>query len=269
MNRRQLIASVGGAVLIWPRAGSAQAPEDRARVLVDRILRMQAEAIAEKVDHFIKEVEGHLSWATGPVSGGGLELRRLDFLRLLRQVPEITEVSYIDANGREQIKTSRLAMDPLTSGADFGQDPKFTQARANKRYVSPVYFRKESEPYITLAIAAARGDVTIAEVNLKVIQDMVAATRVGDHGVAFVVDTRGRVIAHSDIGMLRRDFSDLAHVQAATLAGPIPAVQTIQDINGRQVLATYAIVARPTLSVFVERPTFRVFVELPVEEATK
>jgi len=105
-----------------------------------------------------------------------------------------------------------------------------------------------------LAIASGRGDVTIAEVNL------VAATRVGDHGVAFVVDTRGRVIAHSDIGMMLRDFSDLAHVQGAHRAGSNPPVQAVRDINGRQILAIYAIVARPTLSVFVE---------LPVEDATK
>jgi two-component system NtrC family sensor kinase len=269
MRRRAFIASVGGAVLIWALAASAQSPDNRVRILVDRILRLQAEAIAEKVDHFIKEVEGHLGWAVGPMSAGSLTPRRLDFLRLLRQVQDITEVSYIDTHGREQIKASRLTMDKLASGVDFSQDPKFTQARANKRYVSPVYFRNNSEPYITLAIAGSDGSVTVAEVNLKAIQDMVAATRVGDHGVAFVVDTRGRVIAHSDIGVVQRDFSELAHVQAAQIAGSSPPVQTVQDINGRQVLAAYAIVARPTLSVFAERPTLRVFVELPVEEATK
>src|SRR5215813_11732296 len=253
MKRREFVALVGGAVLIWPFAGSAQSPD--ARVRVDRILRMQAEAIAEKVDHFIEEVEGQVGWATGFLpTGSGLEQRRLDFLRLLRQAPAITEVSYLDGDGREQIKTSRLVMDTLAVGADLSKEPKFVEAKAKRRYLSPVYFRKESEPYLTLAIAGTgrSAGVTVAELNLKVIQDMVAATKVGDHGVAFVVDTQGRVIAHSDTGMLLRDFSNLDLVQAAHRTGSIPA--------GRQVLATYAIVARPTLSVFVE---------LPVEEATK
>lgn len=260
MKRRKFISLVGGAVLIGPVAASAQAPDGRLRALHVRILRMQADAIAEKVDNLIKEIEGHLGWATGPLSTSGVELRRFDFLRMLRQVPKITEVSYIDPTGREQIKVSRLAMDKIGSETDYSQEPRFTQARANKVYVSPLYLRNVSKPYITLAIAGSDGSVTVAEVNLEVIQDIIVATRVGDHGVALVVDPRGRVIAHSDISMVQRDFSHLPHVQAAHKTGSIPPVLAVQDINSREILAAHANVARATLGVFVE---------LPIDETTR
>src|SRR5262249_61126272 len=109
MKRREFVALVGGAVLIWPFAGSAQSPDARVPVWVDRILRMQAEAIAEKVDHFIEEVEGNVGWATGFLpAGSGLEQRRLDFLRLLRSGPAITEARYFDVERRGPVKTARL-----------------------------------------------------------------------------------------------------------------------------------------------------------------
>jgi hypothetical protein len=77
-------------------------------------------------------------------------------LRLLRQVPAITELAQLDATGKERLRVSRLAMDVVGSGADLSNDPKFTEAAARKVYYGPVYFRRESEPYMTLAIAGTR-----------------------------------------------------------------------------------------------------------------
>ena len=121
------------------------------------------------------------------------------------------------------------------------------------------------EPYMTLSLAGTRRDagVSVAEVNLKLIWDIVTRMKVGEHGVAYVLDAQGRVIAHPDISLVQRDFSSLAQVQAARAAGSGPvtgAVQVARDINGREVLAAYAPVARPNLG-------WLVLVELPVEEA--
>jgi hypothetical protein len=60
-------------------------------------------------------------------------------------------------------------MDVVASGADLSNDPKFTEAAARKVYYGPVYFRRESEPYMTQAIAGTRRDagVSVAEVNLR------------------------------------------------------------------------------------------------------
>ena len=67
---------------------------------------------------------------------------------------------------------SRLAMDMVDSGTDFATEPKFTEAVARKVYYGPVYFRRESEPYMTLALAGTRRNagVSVTEVNLKLIR---------------------------------------------------------------------------------------------------
>src|SRR5262249_54774320 len=65
-----------------------------------RIQREQAEAAAAKIGQFIKEIESQLGWTTQlPWSAGSIEQRRFDALRLLRQVPAITELAQLDAIG--------------------------------------------------------------------------------------------------------------------------------------------------------------------------
>ncbi len=231
-----------------------------------RIQREQAEAAAAKIGQFIKEIESQIGWTTQlPWSAGTLEQRRFDGLRLLRQVPAITELAQLDATGHEQLRVSRLAMDVVGSQADFSKDPKFIDALAHKVYYGPVYFRRESEPYMTVALAGTRRDagVSVAEVNLKLIWDVVSQIKVGQHGQAYVVDAQGRLIAHPDISLVLRntDLSRLAQIRAARTTGAPLApdqVQEAQDLQGRRVFTAHA----P-----VDPLGWLVFVELPADEA--
>ena len=100
-----------------------------------RIQREQAEAAAAKIGQFIKEIESQVGWTTQlPWSAGTTDQRRFDGLRLLRQVPAITELAQLDSSGKEQLRVSRLAMDVVGSQTDFSQEPKFTEAVAKKVY---------------------------------------------------------------------------------------------------------------------------------------
>ena len=236
-----------------------------------RIQREQAEAAAAKISQFVKEIESQLGWTTQlPWSAGSIEQRRFDALRLLRQVPAITELAQLDASGKERLRVSRLAMDVVASGTDFSKEPKFTEAVARKVYYGPVYFRRESEPYMTLAIAGTRRDagVSVAEVNLKLIWDVVSQIKVGERGHAYVVDAQGRLIAHPDISLVLRntDMSRLAQVSAARAgaAGGVASdrVQEREDISGRKVLTAYAPVAPLGWLVFVELPATEAYAPL-------
>ena len=119
-----------------------------------QILLMQAEGIADKLAQFIKESQNQVGWTTQlPLTAGSIDQRRFDALRLLRQVPAITELSQLDAEGKEFLKVSRLAMDVVGSGTDYSKEAKFTETVAKKIYYGPVYMRRESEPYMTLGMA--------------------------------------------------------------------------------------------------------------------
>ncbi|HTB03208.1 MAG TPA: GAF domain-containing protein [Bradyrhizobium sp.] len=231
-----------------------------------RIQHEQAEAAAAKIGQFIKEIESQLGWTTQlPWSAGSIEQRRFDALRLLRQVPAITELAQVDSTGKERLRVSRLAMDVVDSGLDLSKDPKFTEAVAHKVYYGPVYFRRESEPYMTLSLAGTRKDagVSIAEVNLKLIWDVVSQIKVGEHGHAYVVGPGGRLIAHPDISLVLRntDMSKLVQVQAAqagSTSADLESLQGTKNIQGQEVL---------TASAPIAPLGWTMFVELPVEEA--
>jgi len=231
------------------------------------VQREKAIGAATRIEQFVREIERQMGWTTHPqvVTGAAaLEQRRIDDFRLLRQVPAITEISQLDARGREQLRVSRLAMDVVGSGTNFSDDPKFKEASAGRTYFSPVYFRKESEPYMTVAMpsgggaAGAPAPVTVAEVNLKFIWDVVSQIRIGKAGHAFVVDGRGQLIAHPDISLVlkKADLSGLEHVRMARAGNVTPIAH---DLQGRSVLAASAPVEPLGWFVIVEQPLAEAF----------
>jgi len=196
-----------------------------------------------------------------------MDQRRVDYLRLLRQAPAITEISYLDPAGREQLRVSRLAMDVMGGGTDVSREPRFLEPKAGRTFHGPVYFRKESEPYMTIALGGGpSAGVTVAEVNLKFIWDVVSQIKVGKAGHAYVVDSRGQLIAHPDISLVlqKTDLSALPQVQQArgARAADAEAVTIAQDRNQRPVLAAFATIAPLGWSVFVEQPLGEAFAPL-------
>jgi len=223
----------------------------------------KAIAAAGRIEQYILDIEHQLGWTALPQVGTGnpLEQRRFEYLKLLRQAQAITEVAWIDTSGREQLRVSRLAMDVAGSGADFTKDPKFVSAKAGKTWYSPVYFRKETEPYMTISRPAGGrgGGVTVAEVNLKFVWEVVSRIQIGKAGLAYVVNTDGTLIAHPDISLVlkKTDLSSLPQV-AGTIREKDEVTSLARNLEDKDVLTAHASI--PTLD-------WTVFVELPLAEA--
>jgi signal transduction histidine kinase len=233
--------------------------------------REKAAGAAARIEAFVREIEQQMGWVIqpqlGPEGPGAVEQRRLDYLRLQKQVHAITELQYLDDSGREQLRVSRLAMDIVASGTDFSTDPRFLEPKSGRTFYGPVYFRKESEPYMTLALAGVgrRAGVTVAEVNLKFIWDVVSQIRIGKAGLAYVVDRGGALIAHPDISLVlqKTDLSGLPQVRAALAAAapgrPADPVTTARDARGQPILTASAPVAPVGWSIIVEQPKEEAF----------
>ena len=189
----------------------------------------------------------------------------------MRNVPAITEVRHLDLAGKEQLRTSRLALDAVASGQDYADSPEFLEAKSKKTYISPVYFRDESEPFITMAVAPdeTAAEVTAAEVNIRAIWDVVARIGTGRDGNAYVVDSNDQLIAHPDLRLVlaKRDLSDAPQVKAARAPRAAGAQDeqrfTIAEgLQGGQALAVHAAIPALGWLVFIERPVEDTFAPL-------
>ena len=248
-----------------------------------RVERAKAVAAAAGIEQLLTEIEQQVRETTRTASddpdasqvGQGrlgfrqglgaamAEQRELDFLRVLRNVPAVSELRHLDLAGKEQLRVSRLDPDVAGSQEDFSKSPKFLEAKGGKTYWSPVYLKNEAEPFVTLGVPVGKYavEVTTAEVSLGPVIKLVTQIDVGPGGYAYVVDSRNRLVAHPDRGMLRefRDLSGLSQVKAARMERPAPgdaghAAVVADGLSGGRVLAAHAAIPPLGWFVFVERP---------------
>jgi len=227
----------------------------------------KAVAAASRIEQYILQISQQLSYAAlAHLDAADIDARRVELLKLLRQAPEVTDITQLDAAGVEVISVSRLGVDVVASAKERSGEPAFLNAKRGMPWYGPVYFRKETEPYMTIATRSGdKGPATVAEVNLKFIWDVVSRIKIGDRGKAYVVDAGGYLVADPDIGLVLRKTSvaELEHVKAAALIPTLsePALAS-KDVSGTRVLASVAPIEPLGWKVFVEQPVSEVYARL-------
>ena len=224
---------------------------------------VEARAAAARIRDYLRSLETEVREMTD-LPWGTLDprLRLEEFRRQLKLVPAIAELRSVDSNAREQLHVSRVEPDEIASGKPVENRPAFIAARRDGVHYGGTYFKDGSEPYITIAVRDDGTDdrVTMAEVNLKFVGELIREIRFGAHGRAFVIDRENHLVAHPDIRhVLRKTVVTgfAPEVEPGAIAHPVS--QTLDDFDNVRVLATYAPVGVAGWWVFVEQPTDEAF----------
>src|SRR5262245_56248352 len=230
---------------------------------IEALQREMAQGAAFKIQQFVRDIEKTLRASTQAqeiIASGLTETYRFELIKLLKVAPAITEAVALDANGRERLKVSRVRMLLPEDLRDRSMAEAYMGAQGGRSYFGQVYFVRESEPYMTVAVPIERfaGDilgVLIAEVNLKYIWEVVSRIKVGQAGYIYVVSRDGDLIAHPDISLVlqKRRVKDLPQVQAA-LAGGAELSVAQPNLSGQKVFAASAPIPDLGWAVLVERP---------------
>ena len=271
----------------------------------DAILRAQQEtarAAADNIQNIVSQAEVRLrttiqqadphtvpEYVASDLSGS----ERLDDYRaILLRVPALTEVSYLDPSGRQQLRLSRLTQHIAVANTDYAGDPRFRVPKSAKTYYGPTHRRDpcgrlaaaasdapvltcqnelpQPELEMTLALPFEPGvqyvgdtpervgGVTVAEVNLSPVQDLITQIKPGARAYAYIVDSKGNLVTGPSDSTLftQANLSSLEQVHRAltqTASAPQGSV-TASNARGTSVFSAYHSITPTGWVLFVEQP---------------
>jgi signal transduction histidine kinase len=250
----------------------------RYRESAEDLVRLQQEitsGVASKIEQFVQEIERTARGAakSREITEKGLSPEyRFELRRLLAIAPAITEAVAIDSDGISRVAVSRLTriLDQKIDSAlpALHLAPALQLAKEGKSYFGPVYFHRDSEPYVTIAVPIERYvgraiGILQVQVNLKYVWDLVSKLRVGTEGYAYAVARNGDLIAHPEISLVLQRLN-VAHLdqvrsafQARTDASPTWTVA--KNLHARRVFSSWSPIPVLDGAVFVEQPVEEVY----------
>jgi class 3 adenylate cyclase/HAMP domain-containing protein len=239
------VLAINGAIEVWITYRSIKSS-------LNDGMSEKAEATAKRIQQSLSDLDRQISWVTR-ASSDTRDKRRDDYGQLLRQVPQVSQLSLLNAQGREQLRMTRQTV-TLDSNADFSRDVRLTETIPRGASFAPAYLRGE-RPFMSIALSHADGSITIAEIDLDFLSEFLIDAQVGKATFAYITDSRGDVLAASSNGPeVGKNLSKLPQVAAVSRPGGVaPASGT--DARGNAVLTTSSLVPKLGWHVFFEQET--------------
>ncbi len=179
--------------------------------------------------------------------------------------PDVTAVTLLDAQGREQVRLSEGTLYTSRDLRSQSASPAFEAARTGEQYIGPVTTSPHGEPFIILALPIqnlSEGRVVgvlVAQLDLKSLWEQVISFNVGKSGYLYLVDQDGRLIAHPDFSLVlaRKGVERFSAVRRFLRGGedrtPV-ALEGYSNYQEREVLGVFARSPKLGWGVIVEQP---------------
>ncbi len=191
--------------------------------------------------------------------------------KLLGLEPAFRQLVLLGTQKQEIERVSRLSNSVSYGFTMRVEGDLFSLMSQGKTYISSIYIDEiTSEPMVIMAVAVKDvfGDfkgILMAEVNLKFMWDLVDRIKIGNKGVAYVVDKQGNLIAFGDISRVLKgeNLAYLDEVNEFVKGDELSHKDTTKvtkGIQGTKVVTNHA---------NLDMPDWAVVVELPILEAYK
>jgi two-component system NtrC family sensor kinase len=177
---------------------------------------------------------------------------------LVNDFPIFRDIKMLDDSGRVVISTILIDNPDLYRSQHF-----VAEALNGKKYQSDVRLYDDALPVIDLAAPVrAYNEITgvlVAAVNLKEMWDLVQQSAIGQHGQAFIFDTTGRYIAHSEpkLFYLKERFSETRIINDIKLG--INNRQIYVDQQGVKMISSYVALSQLQWGVVIQQPVDEAF----------
>ena len=196
--------------------------QDSKRALT-RVERDKASTAATSIEQLMQDARPASSRRSPSrrrrAGSAGLTERNQDFHRLLEREELVSELRYLDAAGKEQVRVDPARGRPHRQRDRPLAERRSSAARGRSSGISGrVYFQNGSQPHMTIAVAergAGRG-VVVADDRPRASSARSSTERaIGTAGYAYAVDSTRRAVAHPDIDLVLRhtNFASLPQVR--------------------------------------------------------
>jgi PAS domain S-box-containing protein len=231
-----------------------------------------AQNAANRVKSFIQEklkvLEATVSLSN--FSNIQQEGHKIALEKLLGLEPAFRQLVLLDAQQQEIEKVSRLSNFVSYGFIKRIESELLSLISQGQAYIGSVYIDEiTSEPMVIMAspVKDVFGDfkgILMAEVNLKFMWDLVGRIKIGNKGVAYVVDKQGKLIAFGDISRVLKgeNLAHLAEVNKFVKGDELNhkgSADVVKGIQGTKVVTNHAHLGTPDWAVVVELPVLEAY----------